>query len=266
MAISSAFGNAVSAGPSSSWTTTSPAKFGNSGEYSMPNGGPQKRFGEAQAAWAALGYSLDPHSGSVTKTNAGTDYSAPVGSAGTTSTINGMFGGTVPAASSEGSSTTALIQGNRFDEGLTTVEQRLKELISNPDSIQQTGAYKFRVKQGEDALQRNLGARGMLNSGNRLMELLKYGQDMGSQEYDAQAQRLGSLLGNYTTAWNANDTQNVARQKNAWAAATDRENAITARYGAETNRALGNLKQTEYDNTWSQQQKDSRKLSDLIGY
>lgn len=107
--------------------------------------------------------------------------------------------------------------GNRFEAGLTDAEMRLKSLLDDPDSIKQTGAYKFRVKQGEDALQRQMGARGMLNSGNRLMELTKYGQDMASQEYDAQAGRIGSLLGNYSTNWNANNTANLQK-----AAADDR--------------------------------------------
>ena len=70
---------------------------------------------------------------------------------------------------------------NRFGAGLSDVESRLRALLDNPDSIQQTGAYKFRVKQGEDALQRSLGAKGMLNSGNRLMDLMKFGQDMCSR-------------------------------------------------------------------------------------
>ncbi|WP_460996347.1 hypothetical protein, partial [Staphylococcus aureus] len=86
---------------------------------------------------------------------------------------------------------------NRFSSGLSDAETRLRALLDNPESIQQTGAYKFRVGQGQEALQRSLGAKGMLNSGNRLMELTKYGQDMGSQEYDAQAGRLSNLLGTY---------------------------------------------------------------------
>jgi hypothetical protein len=108
---------------------------------------------------------------------------------------------------------------NRFEAGLGDAESRLKSLLDNPDSINQSAAYKFRVGQGQEALQRSMGAKGMLNSGNRLMELTKYGQDMGSQEYDAQAGRLGSLLGNYSTSWlgdkNAN-TQRYAAESNAW--------------------------------------------------
>lgn len=108
---------------------------------------------------------------------------------------------------------------NRFETGLTDAESRLRNLLDNPDSINQSAAYKFRLKQGEDAIQRQLGAKGLLNSGNRLMELTKYGQDMGSQEYDAQAGRLNSLLGNYSQSWlgdkNAN-TSRYAAESNAW--------------------------------------------------
>ena len=98
---------------------------------------------------------------------------------------------------------------NRFGAGLSDVETRLRALLDNPDSVQQTGAYKFRVKQGEDALQRSLGAKGLLNSGNRLMELTKYGQDMGSQEYDAQAGRLSNLLGTYGQGYVADKNANT---------------------------------------------------------
>lgn len=108
---------------------------------------------------------------------------------------------------------------NRFASGLTDAESRLRALLDNPDSVQQSAAYKFRVGQGQEALQRSLGAKGLLNSGNRLMELTKYGQDMGSQEYDAQAGRLGSLLGNYTGGYTADKNANTnlfAAQSNAW--------------------------------------------------
>lgn len=118
-----------------------------------------------------------------------------------------------------GGSAPTLPTENRFASGLSDAESRLRALLDNPDSIQQSGAYKFRVKQGEDALQRQMGAKGMLNSGNRLMELTKYGQDMASQEYDAQYGRLGNLLGNYTGGYTADRNSNInqfAAQSNAW--------------------------------------------------
>jgi hypothetical protein len=108
---------------------------------------------------------------------------------------------------------------NRFEEGLSKSEQRLASLLDDPDSIQQSAAYKFRVGQGQEALQRQLAAKGMLGSGNRLMELTKYGQDMASQEYDNQANRLQNLLGTYSQSWLGDKNANTARyaaESDAW--------------------------------------------------
>jgi hypothetical protein len=80
-----------------------------------------------------------------------------------------------------------------------------------------------------------MGAKGMLNSGNRLMELTKYGQDMGSQEYDAQAGRLSNLLGNYSQSWLGDKNANTNRfnaESSAWIVA---DNANTNRFNAESN-------------------------------
>ena len=113
----------------------------------------------------------------------------------------------------------AVSQDNRFAAGLTDAETRLRALLDNPDSVQQSAAYKFRVGQGQEALQRSLGAKGLLNSGNRLMELTKYGQDMGSQEYDAQAGRLSGLLGTYGQGYLGDKNANTSRfsaAANAW--------------------------------------------------
>lgn len=121
--------------------------------------------------------------------------------------------------STGGSGAPTVNTSNRFETGLSDAEQRLKNLLDNPDSITQSAAYKFRVGQGQEALQRSLGAKGLLNSGNRLMELTKYGQDMGAQEYDAQAGRLGSLLGNYSQSWIGDKNANTGlfnAQANAW--------------------------------------------------
>lgn len=120
---------------------------------------------------------------------------------------------------SGGSGAPTVNTSNRFEAGLSDAELRLKNLLDNPDSINQSAAYKFRVGQGQEALQRSLGAKGLLNSGNRLMELTKYGQDMASQEYDAQYGRLGNLLGNYSQSWIGDKNANTGlfnAQANAW--------------------------------------------------
>ncbi len=147
-----------------------------------------------------------------------------------------LGGGSGSASSSSGGAANpfgvpTMETGNRFEAGLSDAEARLKSLLDDPDSIKQTGAYKFRVKQGEDALQRQLGARGMLNSGNRLMELTKYGQDMGSQEYENQFGRLGNLLTNYSGSWIGDKNANTSRysaEAGAWNAANNSQNQLKA--------------------------------------
>lgn len=51
-------------------------------------------------------------------------------------------------------------------------------------------SYKWRFEQGQQAVERSLGARGLLNSGNAAIELQQYGQGAASQEYAAQFSRL----------------------------------------------------------------------------
>jgi hypothetical protein len=120
---------------------------------------------------------------------------------------------------------------NRFEAGLSKSEQRLAALLDDPDSIQQSAAYKFRVGQGQEAIQRQMAAKGMLGSGNRLMELTKYGQDMGSQEYDAQASRLQNLLGTYSQSWLGDKNANTGKfQAQAGAWNTAQGNADRNRY------------------------------------
>lgn len=98
---------------------------------------------------------------------------------------------------------------NRFEAGLSGMENRLIGLLDDPTKIKETAAYKFRTGQGEQALNRQMAAKGMLGSGNRLMDLMKYGQDMASQEYDAQLGRLQGLVGTYGQNWNQAQGTNV---------------------------------------------------------
>lgn len=73
---------------------------------------------------------------------------------------------------------------------------KLKALMANPDSIQNTGAYQFQYNQGQQALERSAAAKGMSGSGNVLAELMRYGQGQASQAYDTEANRLAGLAGN----------------------------------------------------------------------
>lgn len=61
-----------------------------------------------------------------------------------------------------------------------------RDLIRDPSKIQQTAGYQFALDQGNQAINRSAAAKGMLNSGNVLAELAKYGQGMASQNYQQQ--------------------------------------------------------------------------------
>jgi len=60
-------------------------------------------------------------------------------------------------------------------------------------------SYDWRFNQGLEAVNRTAAAKGQLGSGNRLQELMKYGQGMASTEFGAQFGRLSSLAGVGTT-------------------------------------------------------------------
>ena len=55
-----------------------------------------------------------------------------------------------------------------------------------------TPGYDFRLQQGQDSLQAGAAARGGLYSGAAMRDLLKYGQDYGSNEYGNYLARLGA--------------------------------------------------------------------------
>lgn len=72
---------------------------------------------------------------------------------------------------------------------------KLSDLYKDPSSITESASYKFRVGQGQKALERSMAAKGMLGSGNLGLELQRYGQEMASTEFDKEVNRLGMLAG-----------------------------------------------------------------------
>lgn len=65
------------------------------------------------------------------------------------------------------------------------------ELAFDPSTVDvtQDPGYAFRLAQGQKALDTGAGAKGQLFSGAQQKALLKYGQDLGSQEYNNAYQR-----------------------------------------------------------------------------
>jgi len=73
-------------------------------------------------------------------------------------------------------------------------QNKLTELLTNPSSVTGTPGYQFALQQGTQAIDRSAAAKGMLNSGNVLQELQKYGSGLASQEYGNQANLLSNAL------------------------------------------------------------------------
>lgn len=71
---------------------------------------------------------------------------------------------------------------------------KLNALMTNPSSITSMPGYQFRLNEGLSGIDRNASRAGYLGSGNRLMELMRYGQDYASSEYDNEVNRLMNLM------------------------------------------------------------------------
>jgi hypothetical protein len=149
-----------------------------------------------------------------------------------------------------------LSQTNRFEPALAQSQQRLSSLLDDPNSVQQSAAYKFRVGQGQEALQRQLAAKGLLGSGNRLMELTKYGQDMGSQEYGAQFDRLNSLNQGNAQSWLGDKGANTSQFSALQSQFADKGNLLNSLVGQQ-NQAQGTANQYDLGKTSNANQAQS---------
>lgn len=73
------------------------------------------------------------------------------------------------------------------------------------ETLVEDPGYKFRVAEGQKALERSGSAKGLTLSGGQLKALTRFGQDMGSQEYGAAYDRaLGQNELSYGRAYQGN--------------------------------------------------------------
>ena len=105
-----------------------------------------------------------------------------------------LSGGSSGGGSSQPTSQAAQI-ADPFAAQRPQYQSMLQQLMTNPASIQGSPGYQFQMDQGLQAVNRNEAAKGMLGSGNRLQELMQYGQGLASQDYNNQFLRLANLAG-----------------------------------------------------------------------
>jgi hypothetical protein len=79
--------------------------------------------------------------------------------------------------------------------GQRTAQQPVPQVPDFQKILANQPGYQFQLQQGEQAAQRNLAARGLLNSGAGLKALTQYGQGMASSYADKYTAGLASLAG-----------------------------------------------------------------------
>ena len=152
-----------------------------------------------------------------------------------------------------------------YDVGVNALPELVAASKYTPftmDKFQADPGYAFRLKEGQQALDRSAAARGGLISGGALKAATRYGQDMGSQEYtnafnryqlerEARLRPLQALTGVSQTTANTlgtagqNMASNVGEAIGSGAAArasgyVGSANALTSGLGTYLNYRQGN--------------------------
>lgn len=178
----------------------------------------------------------------LTADKAKTAGKALLGSGGIIPALGGYLSSRDAANTAERGTSEGARMADPFAAERPQYADALRRMMTDPNSFAGDPSYQFRVGQGQQALERSNAAKGYLGSGNMNLDLTKYGQDMGSQEYQNQYARLAQLSGANTgspaTAGQVygQGMQNVANQNQ------------------QTSGSLGNVARSVYDN-WPALQK-----------
>lgn len=101
--------------------------------------------------------------------------------------------------------------------------------VSQAFDFTATPSYQFRLSEGEKALERSAAARSGVLSGAQVKALMKYGQDMATQEFDNVLNRLAGLI---DTGFNAASGSANTAMTNASAQTGILNNMANAHAGA----------------------------------
>lgn len=142
-----------------------------------------------------------------------------------------------------------------YTAGVNALPELVKASRYTPFSMknfQQDPGYGFRLKEGQQALDRSAAARGGLISGGALKAAQRYGQEMGSQEYTnafnryqveraARLNPLQSLTGMGQTTANTIGTAGQNMATNVGEAYAGGANARASGYVGQANALTGGL-------------------------
>lgn len=142
-----------------------------------------------------------------------------------------------------------------YDVGVNALPELVKASKYTPfgmQQFQQDPGYGFRLKEGQQALERSAAARGGLISGGALKAAQRYGQEMGSQEYtnafnryqlerQARLNPLQSLAGVGQTTANTLGTSGQQMASNVGEAQQNAAAARASGYVGQANALTGGL-------------------------
>ena len=94
-------------------------------------------------------------------------------------------------------------------------QNQLSSLMSNPDGFMNSSLFKSMTNNGLEAINRTAAAKRQLGSGNRLTDLMNYGQGEGSKQFFNYAGLLGNLAGANTSSPSAAASSMVSSQNSA---------------------------------------------------
>lgn len=86
-------------------------------------------------------------------------------------------------------------KANPFADEAKKYQNQLANLMANPGSGTSNPMYQHAFDQGLEAVNRTAAAKGQLGSGNRLAELVNYGQGQASQNFFKLADLYSELSG-----------------------------------------------------------------------
>jgi hypothetical protein len=112
----------------------------------------------------------------------------------------------------------------------TSIYRSKLEQMMNGEFGPEDPSYKWRYDQGQQAVERSLAAKGLLNSGNAAIELQQYGQGAASTEYQAQFERTLQALAGVEDQYNSSQQRlmQLAGVNNASAGMNQQQNSLEA--------------------------------------
>lgn len=191
-------------------------------------------------------YSINPSSG-TSEQYIGNGEAPPTAAAATTvgtSSLNDLFSGSSGGSGTGGSFTPyTKPQAFSFEKYQAPAPFQTPQTIGNftpnaafqaptMDEVTADPSFQFRLKEGQNALERSASSRGSLLTGGTLKDLLNYGQDAASQEWD-------KVYGRKFNEWSTNEgTAERAFGLNADAANANNTTALNA-YNTNAQTGLG---------------------------